>query len=337
MPSATVQQTPLVGGKISTRWLGGRIDGASPHWRSGSPARRSRWWHRRRPPPKAPIRPTQARARSASAASSRRPLGPPDAVAFFNYTDYERNALRLARLRVFAEWRPAPSLAAVGELRVENAAQVEAAAAYLRWRPWHDRDLVVQAGRIPPVVGAYSRHAYGRDNLVMGMPLAYQYLTSLRPDALPATIDDVLRMRGRGWRPSFPLGSTAVAPGIPLVSAARWDTGVQVLWRRQWLAAAGAVTLGAPAVPVVHDRSDGQQWSGRAAVHLPDGLTLGVSGARGAWIDREVLAHPPAFERSGPDTDPRRRGSRVRPRAAAGACRVAALVVPSAVAGGAIE
>ena len=216
-------------------------------------------------------------------------IGPHDSVAFFNYTDYERNSLRLARIRLFAEWRPAPALAAVGELRVEDAVRAEAAAAYLRWRPWRDRDLVVQAGRIPPVVGAYPRHAYGRDNLVMGMPLAYQYLTSLRPDALPATLDDVLRMRGRGWRPSFPIGSTAVAPGIPLVSATRWDTGVQVLWRREWLAASGAVTLGAPSVPMVRDRSDGRQWSGRVAVHLPDGLALGVSGARGAWIERDVL------------------------------------------------
>ena len=216
-------------------------------------------------------------------------IGPRDSDAFFNYTDYETNTLRLARLRVFGEWRPVARLAAVGELRVENAARVEAAAAYVRWHPWPGRDLIVQAGRIPPVVGVYSRHAYGRNNLVMGMPLAYQYLTSLRPDALPATLDDVLRMRGRGWRPSFPIGSREVAPGIPLVSAARWDTGVQAIWRYRRMETSGAVTRGAPSVPMVRDRSDGQQWSGRAAVRLPDGLTLGVSGARGAWIDRDVL------------------------------------------------
>ena len=180
-------------------------------------------------------------------------VGPADSAAFFNYTDYERNTLRLARLRLFAEWRPAPSVSAVGELRIENATRVEAAAAYLRWRPWQGHDFVVQAGRIPPVVGFYSRHAYGRDNLVMGMPLAYQYLTSLRPDALPATLDDVLRMRARGWRPSFPIGSTEAAPGIPIMSATRWDTGVQALWRRHWFEASGAVTRGAPAVPMVQE------------------------------------------------------------------------------------
>ena len=44
----------------------------------------------------------------------------------------------------------------------------------------------------------------------------------------PASTDDVLRMRGRGWRPSYPLGSLEIATGLPLMTAFRWDTGVQV-------------------------------------------------------------------------------------------------------------
>jgi hypothetical protein len=153
---------------------------------------------------------------------------------------------------------------------------------------------VVQAGRIPPVVGAFARRAYGRDNLVMGLPLAYQYLTSLRPDALPAAMSDVLRMRGRGWQPAFPIGAVQPAPGIPLISSTRWDTGVEAFWRLHWLETSGAVTLGSPAVPEVRDRTDGQQWSGRVALHFPDGLTVGASAARGAWIQRGVLALLPA-------------------------------------------
>lgn len=223
-------------------------------------------------------------------------LGPRDSDAFFNYTDYQRNALRLARLRLFGEWRMVARLSIVGELRTEDADRIEASALYLRWRPWAAREIVVQAGRIPPVVGAFARRAYGRDNLVMGLPLAYQYLTSLRPDALPATTDDLLRMRGRGWQPSFPIGSGATAPGVPLLSGSSWDTGIEAFWRHHWVEGAGAVTLGSPAVPVVRDRNDGRQWSGRAAVHLPDGLTLGVSAARAPWINRDVMALlPPSF------------------------------------------
>ena len=69
---------------------------------------------------------------------------------------------------------------------------------------------------------------YGAGNPLIGYPLAYQYLTAVRPDALPASTDDVLRMRARGWRPSYPIGSLEVAPGLPLMTAFRWDTGVQV-------------------------------------------------------------------------------------------------------------
>jgi hypothetical protein len=216
-------------------------------------------------------------------------LGPRDDDAFFNYTDYERNALRTARVRLFGEWRVVPSLSLIGEVRTEDTDVIAASAAYVRWRPWNDRDLVIQAGRIPPVAGAFARRGYGRDNSVMGLPLGYQYLTSLRADALPTTIDQLLRMRGRGWRPSYPLGSQAVETGVPLFSSSNWDTGVEASWRNDWFSLAGEWSLGSPAVPVVRETNDGRQWSGRLAVHLPEGLTLGVSGARGQWIESRVL------------------------------------------------
>ena len=72
--------------------------------------------------------------------------------------------------------------------------------------------LDIQAGRIPPVFGAFARRTYGADNPLIGYPLAYQYLTSLRPDAVPATADDLLAMRARGWRASYPVGVTSPAP-----------------------------------------------------------------------------------------------------------------------------
>src|SRR6478609_6170581 len=74
----------------------------------------------------------------------------------------------------------------------------------------------------------FARRTYGPDaNPLIGYPLAYQYLTSLRPDAVPASADDLLAMRARGWRASYPVGNPVPGPGVPLVSAYRWDTGVQ--------------------------------------------------------------------------------------------------------------
>src|SRR6185295_3883213 len=99
---------------------------------------------------------------------------------------------------------------------------------YLRVRPWKDRSFDVQAGMVPPVFGAFARRRYGSDNPLIGYPLAYQYLTSVRPDAAPATADDLLAMRGEGWWSRFPIGDPSRRPGSPLASALRWDTGVEV-------------------------------------------------------------------------------------------------------------
>ena len=67
----------------------------------------------------------------------------------------------------------------------------------------------MQIGRIPPTFGAFTRRAYSRDNPLIGYPLAYQYLTSLRADAVPASADELLRMRGRGWLTEFSIGNRA--------------------------------------------------------------------------------------------------------------------------------
>jgi hypothetical protein len=212
-----------------------------------------------------------------------------DTNAYFNYTSYEQGTLRSVRARLLGEWRAASRVSLLGEFRVDNGTHVEAAAWYLRWRPSATHDLDVQIGRIPPVIGAFPRHAYGRDNIVIGAPLAYQYLTSLRPDALPASSDDLLRMRARGWQPVYPLGSQDVRPGVPLVSSFSWDTGAEVHWREGILDLAGALTRGAPSSPAELSAPAGPTISGRAAVAPAPGLTVGVSAARGRWVQDALV------------------------------------------------
>lgn len=216
-------------------------------------------------------------------------VGARDSVAFFNYTDYERNALRLFRLALSADWHPVEPIAFVAELRTEDLEDVRPYAAYVRIRPWRTRGFDVQAGRIPPVFGAFGRRTYQTDNPVIGYPLAYQYLTSLRADSVPASLDELLRMRGRGWRTGYTIGDQTPAPGVPLVSTFRWDTGVQARWRGRRVQAAAAVTTGTLSDPRVDDNNDGKQVSARVAVQPIVGLILGGSAARGRWLDEQVL------------------------------------------------
>src|SRR6478672_5609420 len=186
-------------------------------------------------------------------------VGTRDQDAYFNYTDYEHNALSLFRLSLAGMWRPTSRFAILTEVRSENVEQPIAYALYVRVRPFKDRPFDVQAGRIPPVFGTFGRRAYPVDNPLIGVPLAYQYLTSMRPDAVPASADDLLVMRARGWRASYPVGVQTPAPGVPLVSAYRWDTGVEARYGGDRVEAAVAVTAGTLANPRVGDDNDGRQ------------------------------------------------------------------------------
>ena len=48
-------------------------------------------------------------------------MGSKDEAAYFNYTDYEHNALRLLRLSLAGMWRPTERLAFLTEVRSENS------------------------------------------------------------------------------------------------------------------------------------------------------------------------------------------------------------------------
>lgn len=205
-------------------------------------------------------------------------------TGFFNYTDYEHSALRLLRIDVSAAVKAGPHFAVLAELRDENFERVQPYALYLRIRPWIARDFDIQVGRVPPTFGAFARRTYANDNPLIGYPLAYQYLTTLRPDALPASADELLRKRSTGWLVHYSIGDTGSTPGVPLVTAFKWDTGVQAHARAGILDATVAVTTGTVSNPLFRDDNDGRQLAGRVELRPVAGLVLGASGANGPFI-----------------------------------------------------
>src|SRR5687767_6900154 len=213
----------------------------------------------------------------------------PDDPGFFNYSDYEHNTLREVRIGVTASVRATDRLSFLGEMRSENFHTVWPFALYARVTPLPGRRFDVQIGRIPPTFGAFTRRAYGRDNALIGYPLAYQYLTSLRTDAVPATADELLRMRGRGWLSEFSIGNPEEDRGLPLVTAFRWDTGVQVSTGWRAIAATFSVTNGSASNPRVSDDNSGKQLAARITSTPATGLVLGASWARGQFLTRGVI------------------------------------------------
>jgi hypothetical protein len=211
-----------------------------------------------------------------------------DDLGFFNYSDYEHSTLRMLRLDLNASVRAGGHLSVLGELRSENGGMPRPYALYLRLRPWQRHNLDVQAGLVPPTFGAFARRTYASDNLLIGYPLAYQYLTSLRPDALPANADELLRMRGRGWLSSYSVGNPLPDRGLPIATAFRWDTGVQVHASSEIVEATVSVTAGSLGNPLVADDNAGKQVAGRVVLHPLPGLIVGASGAHGPFLTRAV-------------------------------------------------
>jgi hypothetical protein len=212
----------------------------------------------------------------------------PEDPGFFNYTSYEFSALRNLRMGVSAEIRANDHIQVLGEVRLDQGRLLDAYGLYVRVRPWPARRFDIQAGRVPPTFGSMSRTAYGSSNILIGQPLAYQYLTSIRADALPATADDLLRMRARGWLSNFPVGNTTPGPGLPLVSTSRWDTGVQAHGVTRMIEWTGSVTAGSLSDPRFRDNNAGRQLAGRAVVRPTAATVFGVSASRGAWLDETL-------------------------------------------------
>jgi hypothetical protein len=222
----------------------------------------------------------------------------PEDEGFFNYTDYETSTLQLFRVDLLAEARLARWASLLFEGRMDNLSEPRVYALYLRVRPWQSRELDLQAGLVPPVFGSFARRRYASENPLPSLPLAYQYLTTVREDALPPNAEQIVGQRGRGWLVRYTLGNTAAGPGRPLVNAERWDAGVQLRAGVRPFSLALAVTQGTLSHPEIEDQNGGKQVSARLAWTPAPSFVAGVSGASGAFVADSALKALP-----GPTTD----------------------------------
>jgi hypothetical protein len=136
-------------------------------------------------------------------------IGQPD-HGYFNALDYYHDALNLARFGLSIELKANERIAVLGQVIDQIALRsgsssdawsdetppplwdpfdtnrhiVRPYALFVRVRPLLDKPITVQAGRIPPVFGAYVTQDYGASQPLISLPLAYHYPTTLRPDSV---------------------------------------------------------------------------------------------------------------------------------------------------------
>ena len=77
---------------------------------------------------------------------------------------------------------------------------------------------------------------------------------------------------------------------MPLITAFRWDTGVQVRVGPESINASAAVTNGTTSDPRTRDNNGGKQIAGRLQWRPSAALAIGGSAARGAYVADAALA-----------------------------------------------
>jgi hypothetical protein len=233
-----------------------------------------------------------------------------DHESYFNYGDYQYDTMRLVRLGLAATLRLGSRVVAATEVRSEGettggAWRVYPVSLFVAVRPFGESSLTVGAGIVQPAFGAFNERRYGADNLLIGYPIAYQYTTAVRADAIPATADEVVRNRARGWSPHYSIGAGAGVSGLPLVNSNGWSPGVRVSMVHGPFTGAVAVTRGGLAAPGSAAWDGRWEVTGRAALRLTPGLQVGLSAAHGAFIDGALT---PIVETAVANRDPRETG-----------------------------
>jgi hypothetical protein len=185
------------------------------------------------------------------------------------------------RVRLFVDARINPTLEVhVQTVFHEGMSALRADGAYALWTPWQGRDLSLEGGKIPSLVGVYAPRAYSDQNWVFGTPLLYYYHTALPWNEVMADVDEQISHAGLGQVDPDPAFAY-----MPMVDERWWDTGVAVLGSWRPLAFTFGVTQGSPAWPAPgYDDTPGLSVAGRLGWVPTAGVRVGVSGSDGTWM-----------------------------------------------------
>jgi len=196
-------------------------------------------------------------------------------------------------LRLFAEGKPADQLELFTQVYASDVAGLWVVGAYGLFTPKPEKDLHLEAGKIPWPIGTWGPRTYSDKNPLVGVPLMYQYHTSLPFDGVAANADQVLSQAGQGQF-SVSYGGFSFK-GMPIVYDRCWDVGLVGLGSFRPVEFSVGVTNGTPsAAQAGRDNNKGKSFMGRVGVIPLTGLRLGISASIGPYLSTSTEASLPA-------------------------------------------
>ncbi len=159
--------------------------------------------------------------------------------------------------------------------------------------------LLVKAGRLSSAFGSFPLRYDDTDNPLLDQPLSYSYPVQIRADQLPCNIDNLIEQREYRY-PSFDCGgATSESSGVvPVTLYGLPGVEIDAAYRR--IDVRLQVTNSSPSNPrSILSRSQHAQWTAGAGYTLRQGFRIGVSGFRGAWLDRATTHYIGDYAASG--------------------------------------
>ena len=208
-------------------------------------------------------------------------VGAPNNTAVgLNTMNYGSTNFDAYTLRLFAEGKPADHLEIYSEIWA-NDYGLWVYGAYGLYTPKLDKDLHFEAGKIPWPIGTWAPRTYSNKNPLVGVPLIYQYHTSLSGDAITDDPDELLAQAGQGNSEGGPFGDK----GMPIVYDRWWDVGAVALGSMRPVEFSLGVINGTPGYSqALRDNNLGKSFLGRIGLAPTPGLRFGVSGSIGPYL-----------------------------------------------------
>lgn len=218
-----------------------------------------------------------------------------------NQSSTSEGPFNLVQLAVHADAALSDRVSVFTRLQFDSGASFDVSiyGAYVMFSGFVPADLHVELGKVPSPFGTFAERSYPDKNPLIGTPLLYHYHTSLRPDRVPLSADDLLSARGMGqFGFTYLSGDTtgmAFRRGVPMLYDSWWDFGMVALGT--WRNFEGRVGLmnGAPGIPEARtEMNDSRAPIGRVGWVPAPWLRVGLSGGRGAYLNGGAAPYLPA-------------------------------------------